>query len=127
MLDMSALNQWMELEGFDRQADLPRQISPDKDPRAFIKTLGSALAARRRMLKDIGAFEPRHLEMCAPFVRRLLGEGLVAREDPARDRITHLPEGSRMYAAPLGGFSAALFPHFVLVNGQLRIVAFDLP
>jgi hypothetical protein len=127
MLDMAALNQWMEFEGLDRFADLPRQLSPNKDSRAFIRGLASVLAERRRTLKNLGAFEPRHIDACVPFVRRLLGEGLVAREDPARDRITHLPEGSRMYAAPLGGFTAALFPHFVLVNGQIRIVAFDMP
>jgi hypothetical protein len=127
MLDLAALNQWMEFEGLDRQTDLPRQVSPDKDPRAFIKALASTLAARRRVLRELGASDSRHVDSSALFVRRLLGEGLVAREDPGRDRITHLLPGSPMYAAPLGGFTAALFPHFVLVNGQLRIVAFDLP
>ena len=127
MLDMASLNQWMEFEGFNRNSDLPRQVSPEKDPRAFISALESALEARRRTLKELGTFESRHVQVCAPYVRRLLGEGLVAREDPGRDRITHLPEGSRMYAAPFGGFTAPLFPHFILVDGQIRIVAFDMP
>lgn len=127
MLDMASLNQWMEFEGIDRTADLPKQVSPSANPREFIKALAPVLEARRRMLKDLGAFEARHLESSRPFLRRMLGEGLVAREDPQRDRITHLPAGARMYAAPLGGFTAALFPHFILVNGQIRIVAFDLP
>ena len=127
MLDMASLNQWMEFEGIDRTADLPKQVSPTANPREFIKALAPVLDARRRMLKDLGAFEARHLESSRPFLRRMLGEGLVAREDPQRDRITHLPAGARMYAAPLGGFTAALFPHFILVNGQIRIVAFDLP
>jgi Carboxypeptidase regulatory-like domain len=127
MLDMASLNQWMEFEGIDRTADLPKQVSPMSNPRGFIRALAPVLEARRRMLKDLGAFEARHLESTRPFLRRMLGEGLVAREDPQRDRITHLPAGARMYAAPLGGFTAALFPHFILVNGQIRIVAFDLP
>lgn len=127
MLDMASLNQWMEFEGIDRTADLPKHVSPASNPHEFIRALAPVLGARRRMLKELGAFEARHLEASTPFLRRMLGEGLVAREDPRRDRITHLPAGARMYAAPLGGFTAALFPHFILVNGRMLIVAFDLP
>ena len=126
MLDMASLNQWMEFEGIDRTADLPKQVSPTANPREFIKALAPVLEARRRMLKILGRSR-RHLESSRPFLRRMLGEGLVAREDPQRDRITHSPAEGPHAAAPLGGFTAALFPHFILVNGQIRIAAFDLP
>jgi len=126
IMDMASLNPWMELEGLDRRTDLPR-ISPASDPRGFLRALFATLEARRRTLKQLGAFESRHVELCAPFVRRLLGEGLVAKEDPRRDGMTHVPPTSSMYAAPIGGVPAALSPHFVLVNGQVRIVGFDMP
>ena len=58
----------------------------------------------------------------AGYVRRMLGEGLMVREDPARDGITNVPGGARLYTIDLGG----IFPHVALVDGRLLIVAVDM-
>ena len=88
--------------------------------------LGSYYGAKlcrdnRDKLKKAGALSPQRLASDRAYVRRLLGEGYLVRENPARDGV-RVSDGNRMYATALGG----LFPHIVKRNGSIRIVAVDL-
>jgi len=75
----------------------------------------------RKKLSKAGALTPERLAVGTDYIRRMLGEGYLVREDPARDGI-RLAGANRMYAAAFGG----IFPHIVIENGAIRIVAFDL-
>jgi hypothetical protein len=93
-----------------------------QNPEQVIKSLEKLCKDERDKLKKAGALSPERLASGRAYVRRMLGEGYLVREDPARDGI-RLTGSERMYAAALGG----LFPHIVLRNGSVRIVAVDLP
>ena len=51
----------------------------------------------RRVLAGAGASSAAAIAAAQLYVRRLLGEGYMVREDPARDGITGLPRGARMF------------------------------
>jgi hypothetical protein len=92
-----------------------------QDPAGVIQSLERLCNDERIKLKKAGALSPERLASDRAYVSRLLGKGYLVREDPARDGI-RLSGGDRMYAAAFGG----LFPHIVLRNGSVRIVAVDL-
>ena len=127
MLDMASLNQWMEFEGIDRTADLPKQVSPTANPREFIKALAPVLEARRRMLKILGRSRRGTSSRAGRSCGACWAKGWSREKIPARPDHASAGRGPVMHAAPLGGFTAALFPHFILVNGQIRIVHVDPP
>jgi hypothetical protein len=119
-LDALALDAWMHLNGLD--ADSPwRPADVRQDPAGVIQSLERLCNDERIKLKKAGALSPERLASDRAYVSRLLGKGYLVREDPARDGI-RLSGGDRMYAAAFGG----LFPHIVLRNGSVRIVAVDL-
>jgi len=128
VFDVAVLSRWMELEGLtiDRAA-MPRLNDPGSDLEGYLSRLDGAAGGMRGRLSQLGAFDPPHFARTAPYMRRVLGEGLLVREDPARDGIDHLGDGVPMYTVPLGGWSSAFYPHFAIVNGRLTLVAIDLP
>jgi hypothetical protein len=134
IFDAAVLRHWAEFEevggfkGAGEVDDVIRTVSNQaQDPRALIARLEESLSRVRGRLQDLGAFDQEHLARTAGYLRRVIGEGLVAREAPERDRITGLPRGARMYSPPLGGWSAAYFPHFIVTDGRPMLVAIDLP
>jgi hypothetical protein len=126
--DRAVLLRWAEFEGLSEQFQTELDAAGrDQDMRVFIPRLDQALGRFRSRLQDLGVFDEEHFARSAGFLRRVIGEGLVTREAPQRDRITGLPGGARMYSPPLGGWSAAIFPHLILTNGRPLLVALDLP
>jgi hypothetical protein len=87
-----------------------------------IASLEAEVQEARRTLTAAGALSAERIAGSQMYVRRLLGEGTLVREDPGRDGISNLPGGARMYTVLLGG----PLPHVVLDRGTLRIVAVDL-
>ena len=73
------------------------------------------------MLREAGVMSPGRMASSRAYVRRMLGEGYLVREDPDRDGIRKLPRGARMYTVMLG----APLPHVIIDRGRLRIVAVD--
>lgn len=70
------------------------------------------------------ALDARHMGLCAPYIRHLVGEGVVAREDPMRDPV-RVPPGARMYSALLG-VPGGVYVHFVVEKAGVRIIAVDM-
>ena len=120
-MDALVLRAWMTLNGI-AAADPWRPADVRQDPEPVIKSLDRLCNDERNKLKKAGALSPERLASGRAYVRRMLGEGYLVREDPARDGV-RLSGTDRMYAAAFG----AIFPHFVLRNGSVRIVAVDLP
>jgi hypothetical protein len=128
MLDVVMLQRWSMVEGLEGIDDELRATGDGRtDPKAFIDRVESAAARIRGRLESLGAFDEEHAARVSGFLRRMAGEGLVAREAPQRDRITIVPRGVGMYSAPLGGWTAAPFPHFILIDARPLMVAIDLP
>ena len=121
-LDAIALAAWVALADIRPAARLwsPREVR--QEPERMIADAEQSLAAVRGELWTSGALEPPRVAASTGYVRRLLGEGLVVREDPARDGIQNLPRRTRMYTVDF----ASVFPHVVLIDGRLTIVAIDM-
>ena len=120
-LDALSLRAWMTLNGI-AASDPWRPADVRQDPAGVIKSLDRLCNDERNKLKKAGALSPERLASGRAYVRRMLGEGYLVREDPARDGV-QLSGSVRMYAAAFGG----TFPHVVLRSGSVRIVAVDLP
>jgi hypothetical protein len=120
-LDALSLRAWMILNGI-APSDPWRPADVRQDPERVIKSLDRLCNDERDKLKKAGALSPERVASGRAYVRRMLGEGYLVREDPARDGI-QLSGRDRMYATALAG----IFPHIVLRNGSVRIVAVDLP
>jgi len=121
-LDAVALTAWAALAGITPSARLWSPGDVRQDPEGVIAAGADAVQAIREQLRAAGTLVPERMAAAAGYVRRLLGEGLMVREDPARDGVSSLPDGARMYAIAFGG----IFPHVALVDGRLVIVAVDM-
>lgn len=123
--DTHTVQAWAAFEGVQhRVRERPRNQMIDENPGAFMASVERALAEARVALRDIGALDARHMDLCAAYMRHLVGEGVVAREDPMRDPV-RLPSGARMYSALLGA-PGGVYVHFVIEKGTVQIVAVDM-
>ena len=121
--DAAAQNRLLMLHGL-AGATLPRPVTTRTSPSDAIAGFEIAAADATQRLRAAGALDQKHLQEMAPYVRRLLGEGPLVREDPARDGITGLRRGERVYAVHLG--IDMLFPHFTIRDGRAMLVSVDL-
>jgi hypothetical protein len=122
IFDAWALSAWLALEKLPAPLTTWNVANIRRDPVKVIASLESEVQEARRMLNAAGALSAERIAGSQMYVRRLLGEGTMVREDPDRDGISNLPRGARMYTVLLG----APLPHVVLDRGMLRIVAVDL-
>jgi hypothetical protein len=119
-MDAVVLQAWLTLNGLPAAGPW-RPADVRADPVKVIKSLEKLCNDARSKLKKAGALSPERMSGERAYVRRMLGEGYLVREDPARDGV-RLAGANRMYAAALG----VLYPHIVLQNGKIGIVAVDL-
>jgi hypothetical protein len=115
------LTAWAALHHLPWPANPIRPADIRRDPVAVTASLQTANAAMRRVLREAGVLTPERMASGQMYVRRMLGEGYMVREDPDRDGIRKLPRGARMYTVMLG----APLPHVIIDRGKLRIVAVD--
>jgi hypothetical protein len=120
MFDRAVLNVWIEVSGRPAPSNDVRPADIRRDAVAAIASLEASTAAMRKTLADAGAVVPERMAAVSMYIRRLLGEGYMVREDPARDGIK-LPRGARMYTVLLGG----PLPHVIVDKGKVRVVAVD--
>jgi len=121
--DLLSLMPWVTLNAVAVPRSVgwaPRDVR--SDPVGVIAATEQAVADLRLRLRSSGALDPDRVAASNDYVRRMLGEGYLVREDPERDGIRNLPRRARMFTAALGG----VFPHVVIDNGELRIVAVDM-
>jgi hypothetical protein len=120
--DAAALSAWLGLHKLPAPRATWNGADIRRDPLKVIASLEAEVQEARRTLTAAGALSAERIAGSQMYVRRLLGEGTLVREDPGRDGISNLPGGARMYTVLLGG----PLPHVVLDRGTLRIVAVDL-
>jgi hypothetical protein len=121
MFDKAVLNVWMEVSGRPSAITFgDRPVDIRRDPLAATMALETSTSAMRKALTESGTIAPERIATTQLYVRRLLGEGYIVRENPSRDGIK-LPRGARMYTVMLGG----PLPHVIVENGKLRVVAVD--
>jgi hypothetical protein len=119
--DAMALSAWLSLYGPKDAPAIWRPYEVRKDPVGVITLLEARTNEARRTLESAGVISVEGIAGSQLYVRRLLGEGLLVRENPDRDGIRGLPRGARMYTVPLGG----PLPHVTLDKGALKVVAVD--
>ncbi|HSR51575.1 MAG TPA: carboxypeptidase-like regulatory domain-containing protein [Acidobacteriota bacterium] len=104
-LDLFVIGIWRHLEGLP-QLDFPRE-PPSGDVSEHLRNLLRMNASGVKELKELGAFEPLHLEDVRPFIQARLGMHLVHRE-----RRAPLPDDSRrlLITIPVGAFLIYLDP-----------------
>ena len=115
------LTAWAALNRLPWPANPMRPADIRRDPIAVTASLETANAEMRRVLREAGVLTLERVVPAQMYVRRMLGEGYMVREDPDRDGIRRLPRGARMYTVMLG----APLPHVIIERGKLRIVAVD--
>ena len=119
--DYMTLAAWLLVHDLQPPATGFRPVDVRRDPVAAIATLEAATSDMRRTLEAAGALSAERVAATQMYVRRMLGEGYMVREDPDRDGVRNLRRGARMYTVMLG----APLPHFIVDKGKLRIVAVD--
>jgi hypothetical protein len=118
--DHMVLRLSLELHDVQAPDTLFRPADIRRDAVAAIARLEQSAVEMRRLLAAAGVDAAR-MAASALYMRRMLGEGYMVREDPARDGISGLPRGARMFTVMLGG----PLPHVIAQDGRLRIVAVD--
>ena len=112
---------WLPFHGRPEPVTGYRPADVRRDPLAAIATLEAATAEMRLTLDAAHILTVEGVASAQMYVRRMLGEGYMVREDPARDGIRNLPRNGRMFTVMLGG----PLPHVVLDKGRLTVVAVD--
>ena len=105
LIDWVACKSWEELESI--RIEEPQEPESETD---FAAMAASFAERRRRVLQALeerGTLGDEHYWQIEPYLRRYLGEGLVAAEDPSSTLASLLPEG------PV--YIQVLFPHLKLV------------
>ena len=104
LIDWVACQAWEELESI--RIEEPQEPESETD---FAAMAASSAERRRRVLQALGergTLGDEHYWQVEPYLRRYLGEGLVAAEDPGRTLPSPLPAG------PV--YIQVLFPHLTL-------------
>jgi hypothetical protein len=116
LLDDSVHQVWMWVEQVAPRREWLEGLSVDR-PAEFTAGLSESVAEKKKVLRELGVFNPEHFAATRPYVRRLAGEGLSSKESSAW-KIMGLPDSAELYRARLAG----LHLYFSRVNSKLRIV-----
>jgi hypothetical protein len=119
--DAMTLSVWLVLHGLYSADVIWHPSDVRRDPVGVIAALETRVTEARRMLESAGVLNVAGITGSQMYVRRLLGEGYMVRENPDRDGVRNLPRGARMYTVLLGG----PLPHVTLDKEGLKIVAVD--
>lgn len=120
-LDLGAHVAWFSLEGDlpdDWLEDFSEDTSDPDWPRKAAASFSKATARIKERLQKQGALNPEHTKAVAPYLRKLLGEGLVAKRWNG-DHLPDVPRWTELYAGPACGAV-----YFVREGGKLRLATF---
>ena len=94
------MSAWLALHRLQGPANPLRPADIRRDPVAVTASLDTVNAEMRRVLREAGALNPERMASAQMYVRRMLGEGYMVREDPDRDGLAAGREGQWKSARP---------------------------
>lgn len=119
-LDYGAHAMWLSLEDRlpdDWLEDFPEDTSDPHWPRQAAASLTEGILRMKDRLRQESALNPEHMKVVAPYLRKVLGQGLLAKQW----NDGHLPDLPRSTELYVGGPGAI---YFVRHGGKLQIATF---
>ncbi|MFQ5777690.1 MAG: carboxypeptidase-like regulatory domain-containing protein [Terriglobia bacterium] len=127
-LDFVAHSIWYRFEG------LKRPEGPRGDPgfpldADYLRKLAGWASQNVEQMKDTlkshGILGAAHLAISSVYLRRLVGEGMLAKESNTSHKIKGLGRDAALYYTQLYGGQCAAHIHFARIKGRLRLVEIE--